>query len=160
MMRNHSPHSGGPRPARPEERDMNRDDPGPTPSLVKDAETEAALLERLRGGDVEAGRRFVRDHYLGIYRYLLSLTERRELAEDLTQQTFLQAWRHLDTFQGRAPLRHWLYRIARREFLHALRAQRTPLSLEEIGELPPAGGRAAIEGLELRDAIDRLPLAE
>jgi RNA polymerase sigma factor (sigma-70 family) len=141
---------------------MNPDDAGLQRFSAEEplTETEAALVEQLRGGDVEAGRRFVRDHYPGIFRYLLSLAERRELAEDLTQETFLQAWRHLDRFEGRAPLRHWLYRIARREYLHALRGRRVQVSLEEISEFPAAGGREAIEGVELRDAIDRLPLAE
>jgi RNA polymerase sigma-70 factor (ECF subfamily) len=58
------------------------------------------LLEQLRGGDPEASRRFVRDYYPGVYRYLRHLTGRPEQAEDLTQETFLQAWRHLDTFAG------------------------------------------------------------
>jgi hypothetical protein len=69
---------------------MNRDDPGLARPSVKEVatETEAQLLEQLRDGDAEAGCRFIRDYYPGIYRYLLALTERRELAEDLTQQTF------------------------------------------------------------------------
>ena len=67
----------------------------------------SALVERLRRGEADAGHQFVRDYYPGIYRYLLALSERTELAEDLTQKTFLQAWRHLNQFQGRAPLHGW-----------------------------------------------------
>src|SRR5688572_25827608 len=89
---------------------------------------DARLLEQLRQGDPEAGHRFVRDHYPGIYRYLLYLTGRRETAEDLTQETFLQAWRRLETFDGRGPLRPWLHRIAHREFLQSLRSQHSEAS--------------------------------
>src|SRR5206468_3023416 len=80
--------------------------------------------------EVRAGRRFVREHYPAIYRYLLYLAGRPDLAEDLTQETFVQAWRALDRFQGRASLRTWLHRIAQREFLQMLRRQRPENSLE------------------------------
>src|SRR5437660_12784895 len=94
------------------------------------------LLEQLRNEDAEAGRRFVRDYYPGVYRYLLYLTGRPETAEDLTQETFLQAWHSLDRFQGRAPLGAWLHRIAHREFLQSLRSRKPLTSLEELEELP------------------------
>src|SRR5205809_5320632 len=77
--------------------------------------TDVRLLELIRHGDAEAGHHFVRDYYPGIYRYLLYLTGRADAAEDLTQETFLQAWRRLETFEGRSPLRPWLHRIAHRE---------------------------------------------
>jgi len=54
-------------------------------------DADARLLVRIRGGDADAGREFVREYYPGVYRYLLSLTGLRQTAEDLTQETFLQA---------------------------------------------------------------------
>src|SRR6266852_978663 len=103
-------------------------------------DSDARLVRQLRRGDAEAGHRFVRDYYPGVYRYLLYLTGRPEMAEDLTQETFLQAWRRLETFEGRSALKPWLHRIAHREFLQALRSQRLPVSLEEMGELPAPHG--------------------
>src|SRR5437870_13249859 len=85
---------------------------------------DAVLIAQLRRGDAEAGRQFVREYYPGVYRYLLYLTGQPQAAEDLTQETFVQAWRRLDRFEGRAPLRLWLHRIAHREFLQGLRRQR------------------------------------
>jgi RNA polymerase sigma-70 factor (ECF subfamily) len=121
---------------------------------------EARLLARLRQGDPEAGQQLVRDYYPGVYRYLLYLTGRADAAEDLTQETFLQAWRRLETFEGRAPLRLWLHRIAHREFLQALRSQRPHTSLEEIGEPPAPPAADWTEAIELRDAIRKLPVEE
>src|SRR5262245_54945146 len=72
---------------------------------------------RIRAGDLDAGHQFVQEYYPGIYQYLLYLTCSTEAAADLTQETFLQAWRRLDTFEGRAALRTWPHRIAHREFL-------------------------------------------
>src|SRR5437016_5155737 len=118
------------------------------------------LLEQIRSGDAEAGHCFIRDYYPGVYRYLLYLTGRPEMAEDLTQETFLQAWRRLETFEGRSALKPWLHRIAHREFLQALRSQRLPVSLEEMGELPAPHGLEWAEAVELREVIRKLPREE
>jgi RNA polymerase sigma-70 factor, ECF subfamily len=123
-------------------------------------DTDARLLEQIRSGDAEAGRRFVGEQYPGIYRYLLYLTGQPELAEDLTQETFLQGWRHLDTFQGRASLKTWLHRIAHREFLAALRRRRAQAPLEETLEVAAPDATAWVESVALREVIDRLPLEQ
>jgi RNA polymerase sigma-70 factor, ECF subfamily len=125
-------------------------------------EAEGDLLARLREGDAEAGHRFVREYYPAVYRCLLTLTGDRESAQDLTQETFLRAWRHLDQFQGRAPLRLWLHQIARRQFLDEWRRQRAatrtgtqPLDqADEIAE--PSAGEWTDEA-ELRVLLGMLP---
>ena len=124
-----------------EPKTMSADAEEAPPAFAPLPAAEAQLLARLRQGDPEAGQQLVRDYYPGVYRYLLYLTRRADAAEDLAQETFLQAWRRLETFEGRAPLRLWLHRIAHREFLQALRSQRPHTSLEGIGEpsAPPAG---------------------
>jgi RNA polymerase sigma-70 factor, ECF subfamily len=120
-------------------------------------EADAHLLAQLREGDAEAGHRFVRDYYPAVYRYLLYLTGHRETAEDLAQETFLLAWRHLDQFQGRAPLRLWLHQIARREFLHTRRRRQPSTSLEAVAELPePHAGDWTDEAV-LRVLLHTLP---
>src|ERR1051326_6481652 len=80
------------------------------PSDEEQRQADARLLEQILAGDAEAAQQFVRDHYPGIYRHLLYITGCRELAEDLAQETFVQAWRHLDRFVPRAPLRAGLQR--------------------------------------------------
>jgi RNA polymerase sigma-70 factor (ECF subfamily) len=125
--------------------------------LLKD---DPHLLARLRNGEVEAERRFVRDYYPGVYRYLLYLTGHRETAEDLTQETFLLAWRHLDQFQGRAPLSLWLHQIARREFLHLKRRQRPATSLDEVAELQEPSPNGWTDEAELRLLLEELPVEQ
>jgi RNA polymerase sigma factor (sigma-70 family) len=129
---------------------------------------DGRLVEQVRRGDTEAGRHFVRQYYPSVYRYLLGRTGRPETAADLTQETFLQAWRSLDTFDDRMPLRPWLLRIAHREFLQALRSRRPATydfgtdtqSLDAIAELPDPGAAGWTEAVELREALRVLPAEE
>ncbi len=68
-----------------------------------------------------------------LYRHLLRMLEDPQDAEDALQETFLKAYRNLNTFQGRASMTTWLYRIATNEALMHLRRRRsTPLSLEAL----------------------------
>jgi RNA polymerase sigma-70 factor (ECF subfamily) len=84
---------------------------------------------------VERHRAELRVH---CYRMLGSFDE----AEDLVQETFLRAWKGLDTYAGRAPVRAWLYRIATNACLDALdgRARRVlphDLTAPSSVPLPP-----------------------
>ena len=73
---------------------------------------EEQFLEKLRAGEATAFNRLVEERHGDIYALLYRLTEDPEEARDLTQETFLQAFRHLASFRGDADLRTWLYRIA------------------------------------------------
>ncbi|MDA0161823.1 RNA polymerase subunit sigma-70 [Solirubrobacter ginsenosidimutans] len=78
------------------------------------------------GALTERHRRELQVH---CYRMLGSLDE----AEDLTQETFLRAWRFRSTYAGRASLRAWLYRIATNVCLDAL--ERRPRMPTDVGEM-------------------------
>ena len=82
------------------------------------------MLERARAGDEDAFRELTgpyrRELQIHIYRIVGSVHD----AEDLLQETLLAAWRGLESFEGRASVRGWLYRIATNRALDALRATR------------------------------------
>jgi RNA polymerase sigma-70 factor (ECF subfamily) len=73
---------------------------------------EEQFLERLKAGDAWAFQRLVDERSGDVYALLFRLTEDAEEARDLTQETFLQAFRYIASFRGDADLRTWLYRIA------------------------------------------------
>src|SRR3954468_15344651 len=81
-------------------------------------------LARARAGDQNAFEQLVapyrRELRLHCYRILGSLQD----SEDQLQETLLAAWRGLDSFEGRASLRTWLYRVATNRCLNAVRDRR------------------------------------
>lgn len=74
----------------------------------------------------------IRQYQERIYRYVLSLVHDPAEAEDLTQDTFLRAYRNSASLQDTAALTSWLYRIATHVCFDRLRqrARRTPLESE------------------------------
>jgi len=74
--------------------------------------SEALFIERLKRGDSGAFETLVEERSGEIYGLLYRLTENREEARDLTQETFLRAFQSIASFRGEADLRTWIYRIA------------------------------------------------
>lgn len=96
---------------------------------------ESWLIWRILRGDKRAGEEFVTVNYPRIYRLLRHLTGRPDIAEDLTQQTFVRAWQALPTFRHQAGLATWLHRIAYHEYTHWLRDRREHASLDSAAHL-------------------------
>jgi len=72
-----------------------------------------------------------------VYKYLLSRTHREDLAEELTQETFCQAIRAIDRFDGKCKLSTWLCAIAKNVHLTYLRKHPALEDIDEV-EIPVA----------------------
>ncbi|HWL44805.1 MAG TPA: RNA polymerase sigma factor [Ilumatobacter sp.] len=59
-----------------------------------------------------------------VYRLARSIVKDPGLADDVTQETFIKVWKHLDDFRGDGSMRGWVLRIAHRESVAALRRRR------------------------------------
>src|ERR1700730_17391792 len=93
---------------------------------------EAALVQRACSGDTRAFERLYREHTGRVYGLCLRMTRDAHLAEDCTQETFINAWRALPKFQARSSVSAWLHRIASSVSLAKLRkAWRFEPSLED-----------------------------
>jgi len=74
--------------------------------------SERILLERIRAGDKTACDDCIRMHAHGIYRFANRLMRNDPEAEDVVQETFMNAFKGISRFDGRSELRTWLFRIA------------------------------------------------
>src|SRR5262252_5909626 len=104
-------------------------------SLRHNGGVTADLLARAQDGDADAFGELVGPHRRELevhcYRILGSASD----AEDVLQEVLLAAWQGLGSFEGRASVRTWLYRIATTRSLNALRsARRRPQT-----DWPPPG---------------------
>lgn len=72
----------------------------------------ASLVERARGGDMQAWARLYQDHWARLLRHVGYLTGDAATAEDLVQETFAQALAALARYDQRAPFFAWLRGIA------------------------------------------------
>jgi RNA polymerase sigma-70 factor (ECF subfamily) len=97
------------------------------PSLAE--ADEAALVAQSREGDGRAFGELVRRYESKIFRLAQHVTQNREDAEDVLQETFLKAYEHLDQFQGAAKFYTWIVRIAVNQALMKLRRRRTDRSV-------------------------------
>lgn len=137
------------------------------------------MVDRCRRGDGDAWDRLFAEHYAATGRFVYQLIPEASLedVEEVCQDTFLAAIRHLDGFAGRSRLQTWLFRIAgnkARDFRDSRRAAkrgggRVPTSLDAedpatgLRPDPPAPGRSPDEELlsdeamaEVRLALDRV----
>ncbi len=90
-------------------------------ALVKTVDTELGLIEQAQQGDRNAFGELVRRHYESVVHVVYRMCGEVQLAEDAAQEAFLRAWINLPSFEPRANLRNWLYRIAVNAALDVLR---------------------------------------
>lgn len=123
---------------------------------------EGALVQRARGGDTRAFERLYREHCGRVYGLCLRMTRDPHLAEDCTQETFMNAWRALARFETRSSLSTWLHRIAVNVSL-AKRRKASPVEASLPQDEQDSGGptewalETPVEVREIEDAIGGLP---
>ena len=126
---------------------------------------DAAQIEAFRRREDAGVRAVYREYGRLVYSVALGALGQKHLAEDATQQTFVQAWQAADRFQSDKELAPWLATIARRVAIdiHRRESRRAATSLEEVPATDPAvitmptGFEQWYEVWQVRQAIDALP---
>jgi len=92
--------------------------------MINDKAQQSEALEALREGDRAEFAQLVEQYSPMIYRLGLKMLNNPQDAEDILQETFIKAYKHIDKFDGRSSVSTWLYRIATNEALMSLRKKR------------------------------------
>jgi RNA polymerase sigma-70 factor (ECF subfamily) len=123
------------------------------------------LIQRFRAGEETAFEQLVERYYQRIDRLAQQLVRHPMVAEDITQEVFLRAYRALPRFRGEASLYSWLYRITVNLCFNYLRRQAHRLDAAqdaEVSALPAAADPSVVLETQererlIRGAIDMLP---
>jgi RNA polymerase sigma factor (sigma-70 family) len=126
--------------------------------------TDADLVARvLVDDDQHAFGELVRRHQSAVRGLLRQLTRTdTALADDLAQETFLRAYKHVRSFRGEARFSTWLYRIAYNCFREEARRRKELVGIDETYRQAEADQQVSEPGLrhDLMYALNLLPLHE
>ena len=123
---------------------------------------EDILARKAADGDSAAFASLVRRHQSSLRGFLLRLTRGdHALADDLAQETFIEAHRKLAQYDGRGSFAGWLYAIAWSRFRMAARKRRDEaLGEEDVPDTAALAARGSEARLDLEKAMARLASVE
>ncbi len=131
-------------------------------STSRTALSELELVRQAQRGDVGAFEELFRRHQGRVYALCLRMVADPGRAEDLTQESFVRAWRKLRSFRAKSAFGTWLHRLSVNVVLGELRSRR-PLDgpTAEIDgsepHLPAKPRRDPVAAVDLEQAIGNLP---
>ena len=126
------------------------------------ADNEFTLITQAKQRNQNAFKRLYDKHLGKVYGLCLRMTGNRQLAEEATQEVFIQVWRKIDTFAGDSSFSTWLHSLTANTTISYLRKQRNWLQrmmhsddYQALAEQLPAG--AATDEEHLHACMARLP---
>ena len=96
---------------------------------------EKHFIERTQYGDTDAFNSLVQKYHPKIYTHILGRVKDTETAKDLTQETWIKAFRRINTFRADASFYSWLYRIAENVCIDYYRKRKVAHVIEPIHDL-------------------------
>jgi RNA polymerase sigma-70 factor (ECF subfamily) len=118
---------------------------------------EHQLIDRAKAGEAIAFERLAGQHAAPLWRCALALGKDRHWAEDLVQETLVEAWRSLARFDGRCRFSTWLYGILRHRFLKGRPSQNAiRLSASDALGQSPCTARSPDQSAEASEDAQRV----
>jgi len=99
-------------------------------------DSELAIIDRLRAQDPSAVEALIAQYGARLYRVAVGITRNADDAEEVVQDVFLTLVRKIDSFEGRAALGTWLYRVATNAALIKRRGKRAEVEVSLETHLP------------------------
>lgn len=109
---------------------------------------EHRLMALAVAGDRAATEAFIHAHQASLYAFMVRMSGRPEVAEDIVQEAFVRALTNLDRFDPRFRFSTWLFTIAKRLYFNA------------CARVKPAFGAGALEGMRHRSAAPEAQAAD
>lgn len=134
----------------------------PTPSVWRTCVPldESRLVERARAGDDQAFAALFEQFHAPILNYLHRMVSDRTVAEDLTQDTFIKAYKALPRTSQDLAFKAWLYRIATNTAISHMRRGKIVKWLPFVSDPEQRGERlerTVTRHTDIADALDQLP---
>ncbi len=133
------------------------------PSALSNNEAELALIRRVSLRDRTALRELYLLYHRRLSRFLMRLTQRQDLAEEVINDTLLVVWNSAERFRGDSRVSTWIVGIAYRRALKSVRRRRSfeVMELDATDTLVSADGMQACETQEwIEEALQELPIEQ
>lgn len=123
--------------------------------------TEQRLIRKAQAGDGRAIEALIRGHQDALYAFMLRMTGRPEVAEDVVQEAFVRVLKNLDRFDTRFRFSTWLFTIAKRLHVNASQKHSPSFDSDAVGSWEgnapwPGGAMMETETRDnLRGVLDR-----
>jgi RNA polymerase sigma-70 factor (ECF subfamily) len=124
---------------------------------------DAELIRRIAAGDETALRGLFARHQTRVYRFVLRLVGSTAVAEEVTNEVFLEVWRNAAKFEGASAAGTWMLSIAHHRAVSYLRKRReegwdedAAGTLRDSGDDPEVAAQKSDKGAILRACMDRL----
>lgn len=119
-------------------------------------------IRRAQDGDRAAFEEIYREHVGRVFAVCLRMAGDRRMAEELTQDVFIRAWRKLRSFRGESAFGSWLHRLAVNAVLGRMRSDKRRwarvFETDDATALEPKGSCPSPDaGIDLERAIAALP---
>jgi RNA polymerase sigma-70 factor, ECF subfamily len=143
-------------------------EPGDTRRQAGDAvdpgDEDRMLIARIAGADKIALKRFFLRHQTRIFRFIQRIVRNEAVAEELTNEVFLDVWLDAKSYEGRSSVTTWLLTLAHNRAVSSLRKRRDEAWNEDEAKHIPDGAdtaevvvQKANKGALLRQCLDALP---
>ena len=127
------------------------------------AAAETSLIERIAAGDETALRALIASHQVRVFRFVLRLVRNAAVAEELTNEVFLEVWRNAGRYEGASSAATWILSIAHHRAVSSLRRRReenwdedAAAALPDPDDDPELVAQKADKGKVLRRCLDGL----